>query len=149
MRGLLLPATVLFIAMLASFVAEYWPLLLALAGIAALGGIAMPRFFVVVAGRGNGKALTAEERTTRYVAERPRARDARAAKVIGNNAPGIPEELRCSLGTFRQVGILYSNPSTSGESPGGPTTLGTTVRGIENIGFQGRRAPAVPLPYWK
>ena len=45
MRGLLLPATVLFIAMLASFVAEYWPLLLALAGIAAVGGIAMPRIF--------------------------------------------------------------------------------------------------------
>ena len=45
MRGPLLPATVLFIAMLASFVAELWPLLLALAGIAALGGIVIPRFF--------------------------------------------------------------------------------------------------------
>jgi len=103
----------------------------------------------MAAGRGNGKALTADERTTRYVAERPRARNTRAAKVIGNNAPGIPEELRCLLGTFGQAGILYSNPSTSGESPGGPTTLGTTVQGIEYIGIQGRRAPTVPLPYWR
>ena len=60
MRGLLLPATVLFIAMLASFVAEYWPLLLALAGIVALGGMVMPRIF-----RGGGGAQQRESSHSR------------------------------------------------------------------------------------
>ena len=45
MRGSLLPATVFFIALVAAFVAEYWPLLLTVAVIVALGGVTMKEVF--------------------------------------------------------------------------------------------------------